>query len=125
VFGALVACGEKRLDPQPYRPPPPPTEDTTTVSGPDAPGKLPMSEVEAHMSGVRDALKECADRTTYEGTIKIRIVIAPSGASTGTITDHGTPSAPPEIDQCVGTAVTNVVFPESEKGQQFVYSYTF
>jgi hypothetical protein len=122
---AICACGEKRLDPQPVRPPPPPTEDTTTYSGPDAPGKLPMSEVETHMGGVRDALKACAERTTYEGTIQIRIVIAPSGSSTATITDHGIPSAPPEIDDCVTQATSTVVFPESEKGQQFVYSYTF
>src|SRR5262245_61191590 len=94
VIGIVIvaACGSSPPpEPQPVRPPPPPTEDTTLTSPPDAPGKLPMSEVESHMDSVRTALKECAERTTYEGKITMRIKIAPSGASTAEIVDHGTP----------------------------------
>lgn len=95
----------------------------TDLSGPmDAPGKLPMSEVEAHMDGVLSVIKECADSSTYEGKVSVRVTILPTGEASAELT--GEPSEP-MIDECMMDAFDDTTFPTSERGQRFAYSYTF
>jgi hypothetical protein len=108
-------------------PPPPvihrePIPDESVDDSQDAPGKLPMSTVEQHMGVVREAIKACADATTYEGKVSARIIISPAGEASATITQG---SGQANIDECVVRAFADAKFPSSQRGQRLVYSYTF
>lgn len=111
-------------DPAPEVKPAPPVADNEMVGdgSPDGAGKLPMATVEQHMGKVRDSVKACADATTYEGKVSVRVVITPAGAPTAKITQG---SGEANIDECVVHAFADVTFPTSERGQSFVYSFTF
>ena len=111
---------EPAADPEPeremYVPP-------TALSGPpDAPGKLPMADVQLHMGDALAAIKSCAETTTYEGKVTVRVTILPSGEASAELTEA---SDVPEIDNCMLGAFGDSVFPTSERGQRFVYSYSF
>lgn len=105
---------------------PPPSASTNAVNDgevdPDGPGKLPMSEVDAHMDEVRQFIRACAEATTYEGKVSVRVTITPQGAASAVVESA---SGEPDIDQCMIDAFTKVTFPASERGQRFAYSYTF
>lgn len=113
-------------EPAPERDPEPEREmyvPPTDLSGPpDAPGKLPMTEVEAHMSDVLATIKECADDSTYEGKVSVRVTILPDGTASAELIDI---SGEPLIDECMMDAFRGVTFPTSDRGQRFSYSYTF
>ena len=95
----------------------------TGLSGPpDAPGKLPMSDVEQVMVDVVDVIKACAAATTYEGKVSVRVTIEPDGHASAELTQA---SNEPEIDDCMVGAFGEARFPSSERGQRFVYSYRF
>jgi outer membrane biosynthesis protein TonB len=121
---ALAACGgaSSQSDPAGPRKKPPPREDTVRDVGPDGEGELPMSEVELNMRDVRAAVLTCAQETSYEGKVAVRVTIAPSGAASAII-EQG--SGLPEVDDCVTAAFGKVTFPSSQRGQRFRYSFTF
>src|SRR5688500_20369641 len=81
-----------------------------------------MTTVEQHMGQVRDAVKTCADATTYEGKVSARVIITPAGAASATLTQA---SGEAKSDECVVQAFSGVTFPTRERGQNFVYSFTF
>ena len=127
---ALSSCAAPERQPgaQGTGDPPPPVVNRPAIpdeqvdDSQDGPGKLPMATVEQHMGAVRDAIKACADKTTYEGKVSARILIAPAGTASATITQS---SGQPDIDDCVVDAFTRATFPASERGQRLVYSFTF
>jgi hypothetical protein len=121
---AVAACGggtPPRADPDPH-----PAPDLAAPIGPDAHpdgvGELPMSEVDAHMDDVRAAIRACAARTRYEGKVSVRVTIQPSGAATAVLEPN---TGDAEIDRCMVAAFDGVTFPTSQRGQRFVFSYTF
>lgn len=89
---------------------------------PDAPGKLPMSIVDEHMDEVRAIVKGCADETTYEGKVTVRVTILPTGEASAALEQAAGEAA---IDDCMVGAFEQVSFPQSERGQRFQYSYRF
>ena len=117
----VASCAEDK-------PPPRSPERTVHVPStglggpPDAPGKLPMVVVREHMAEVVAILKACADETTYEGKVIVRVTIDPSGHASAALEEA---SNDPAIDPCMVGAFEQVMFPESERGQRFQYSYTF
>lgn len=121
LVGVVAACsGDK---PPPKKPQRTVHVPSTGLHGPpDAPGKLPMDEVEATMDDVVAILKGCADETTYEGKVSARVTIQPSGDASAVLEQA---SGEPEIDDCMVGAFEQVKFPTSDRGQRFLYSYTF
>jgi hypothetical protein len=121
---ALAACGGK----QPPTDDPAPQPESLTAdpggpdAGPDSPGELPMSVVEEHMGPVREKVQTCADATTFEGKVAVRVVIQPDGSAKAELQ---APSGDDTIDGCITGAFDDVTFPTSERGQQFRYSFTF
>lgn len=125
LLAAAAACGggASQTDTAgPRKKPPPPREDTVRDVGPDGEGELPMSEVELNMREVRAAVLTCAQETSYEGKVAVRVTIAPGGAASAVI-EQG--SGQPEVDDCVTAAFGKVTFPTSRRGQRFRYSFTF
>ena len=120
----LAACGgaAETSDTGARKKPPPPRQDTVQDVGPDGEGELPMEEVELNMREVRAAMITCAQETSYEGKVTVRVTIAPTGAASAVI-EQG--SGQPEIDDCVTGAFGKVSFPTSQRGQRFQYSFTF
>jgi outer membrane biosynthesis protein TonB len=118
------ACGgaEPAADTGPTKKPPPPRQDTVRDVGPDGEGELPMEEVELNMREVRAAVLTCAQETSYEGKVTVRVTIAPGGAASAVI-EQGSGQA--EVDDCVTGAFGKVSFPTSRRGQRFQYSFTF
>ncbi|HEU5059004.1 MAG TPA: TonB C-terminal domain-containing protein [Kofleriaceae bacterium] len=118
------ACGgaEPAADTGPKKKPPPPRQDTVRDVGPDGEGELPMEQVELNMREVRAAVITCAQETSYEGKVTVRVTIAPTGAASAVI-ERGSGQA--EVDDCVTAAFGKVSFPTSERGQRFQYSFTF
>ena len=116
-----MATGE--LPPDPVDRPGIPDDEQTGDGSPDGPGKLPMSEVEKHMGPVRTRVQECASVTVYEGKVSARVTITPEGTATAAVQDGG--SGDPKIDECIVQAFVGVKFPDSKRGQHFVYSFTF
>ena len=124
IAGAALACGgaSEPSDTGPRKKPPPPREDTVRDVGADGEGELPMEEVEMNMREVRAAVLTCAQETSYEGKVTVRVTVAPAGAARAVI-EQG--SGQPEVDDCVTGAFARVTFPTSERGQRFQYSFTF
>ena len=123
---ALAGCGGAAetadTDRGARKKPPPPRQDTVRDVGPDGEGELPMEEVELNMREVRAAMITCAQETSYEGKVTVRVTIAPTGAASAVI-EQG--SGQPEVDDCVTGAFGKVRFSTSERGQRFQYSFTF
>lgn len=124
VLLLAASCGgaAEPADTGPKKKPPPPREDTVRDVGPDGEGELPMEEVEQNMREVRAAVITCAQETSFEGKVTVRVTIAPNGAASAVI-ERG--SGDPAVDDCVTGAFTPVAFPSSERGQRFQYSFTF
>jgi hypothetical protein len=120
----LAGCGgaADSADTGPKKKPPPPRQDTVRDVGPDGEGELPMAEVEQNMAEVRAAMLTCAEASTYEGKVTVRVTIAPSGAASAVI-EQGSGQA--DVDDCVTGAFGKVGFPTSRRGQRFQYSFTF
>ena len=120
----LAGCGgaADTADTGPTKKPPPPRQDTVRDVGADGEGELPMEEVELNMREVRAAMITCAQETSYEGKVTVRVTIAPAGSASAVI-EQG--SGQPEIDDCVTGAFGKVSFPTSQRGQRFQYSFTF
>ncbi len=121
---AAVACGgaSDQSDTGPKKKPPPSRQDTVRDVGPDGEGELPMEQVELNMREVRAAVLTCAQETSYEGKVTVRVTVAPNGAASAVI-EQG--SGEPAVDDCVTGAFAKVTFPTSERGQRFQYSFTF
>jgi hypothetical protein len=124
IAGIAVGCSSQ---PKPAGPDSPaghlaaPPEEEMPAN-PDAPGKLPMSVVDEHMGIVRGKVLKCAEATTYEGKVTVRVTITPAGAARAVI-EHGAGEA--AVDDCVLAAFADAAFPASERGQRFAYSFTF
>ena len=119
-----VSCGgaSESSDTGPRKKPPPPRQDTVRDVGPDGEGELPMDTVEQNMREVRAAVLTCAQETSYEGKVTVRVTITPAGAASAVI-ERG--SGEPAVDDCVTGAFVKAAFPSSERGQRFQYSFTF
>jgi len=123
ILVALAACSGGGAKVQPALPPEAYDEPVVDIdAGPDNPGEVTMAEVEAHMDGVREGVRDCAAITTYEGKVTVQVVIAPDGTATAEIV---TGTGHDDIDACVLRAFDGVEFPKSERGQRFKYSFTF
>lgn len=120
----LAACGgaAEPAGTGPGKKPPPPRQDTVRDVGPDGEGELPMEQVELNMREVRAAVLTCAQETSYEGKVTVRVTIAPGGSASAVI-EQG--SGEPAVDDCVTGAFARAAFPASERGQRFQYSFTF
>ena len=120
----LAGCGgaADTADTGPKKKPPPPRQDTVRDVGPDGEGEVPMAEVEQKMPEVRAAMITCAQESSYEGKVTVRVTIEPSGAASAVI-EQGSGQA--EVDGCVTGAFGKVTFPASQRGQRFQYSFTF
>ncbi len=116
-----VATGE--LPPDPVDRPGIADDEQTGDGSPDSPGKLPMAEVEKHMGPVRQAVMECASVTVYEGKVQAKVTITPDGKASAVM--HAGGSGDPKIDECVVQSFVGVKFPNSERGQHFIYGFTF
>lgn len=116
-----TATGE--LPPDPVDRPGIADDEQTGDGTPDGPGKLPMAEVEKHMGPVRQTVMECASVTVYEGKVEAKVTITPEGKASAVMVDKG--SGDPKIDECIVQAFVGVKFPASERGQHFIYSFTF
>ena len=81
-----------------------------------------MADVNAAMDPVRAKVQACADATTYEGKVAVRVTITPQGTASAVI-EQG--ANDPQIDRCVVGAFDGVAFPASQRGQRFRYSFTF
>ncbi len=101
---------------------PPPRQDTTRDVGPNGEGELPMDEVEQNMREIRAAVITCAQETSYEGKVTVRVTIAPAGSASAVI-EQGSGQA--DVDDCVTGAFAKAAFPASKRGQRFQYSFTF
>jgi outer membrane biosynthesis protein TonB len=121
---ALAACGgaSEQSDTGPKKKPPPAREDTYRDVGPDGEGELPMDVVQNNMRDVRAAVLTCAQETSYEGKVTVRVTIEPNGAASAVI-EQGSGQA--EVDDCVTGAFARTTFPSSQRGQRFQYSFTF
>lgn len=119
-----ASCGgaSESTDTGPAKKPPPPREDTVRDVGPDGEGELPMEQVELNMREVRAAVITCAQETSYEGKVSVRVTIAPNGAASAVVEKA---AGDPAVDDCVVAAFGKVTFPSSERGQRFQYSFTF
>ncbi len=124
LLALAAACGgaSSQDDTGPRKKPPPPREDTVRDVGPDGEGELPMDQVDLNMREVRAAVLTCAQETSYEGKVSVRVTIAPSGSASAVI-ERG--SGQPEVDDCVTGAFAKASFPTSQRGQRFQYSFTF
>ena len=124
VLLGLAACGgaSESSDTGPKKKPPPPRHDTVRDVGPDGEGELPMEQVELYMREVRAAVITCAQQTSFEGKVTVRVTVAPDGAASAVI-ERG--SGDPAVDDCVTGAFAKAAFPTSERGQRFQYSFTF
>lgn len=119
----LAACGGAPEHPYKGRGAgPPPRQDTTREVGPNGEGELPMDEVELNMREIRAAVITCAQQTSYEGKVTVRVTIAPAGSASAVI-EQGSGQA--EVDDCVTGAFAKTTFPASKRGQRFQYSFTF
>ncbi len=120
----LTGCGgaADTGDTGPKKKPPPPRQDTVRDVGPDGEGELPMAEVEENMPEVRATMIACAQETSYEGKVTVRVTIEPGGAASAVI-EQG--SGQREVDDCVTGSFGAVTFPTSRRGQRFQYSFTF
>lgn len=116
-----VATGE--LPPDPVERPGIADDEQTGDGSPDSPGKLPMAEVDKHMGPVRQAVMECASVTVYEGKVQAKVTITPDGKASAVMYQQG--SGDPKIDECIVQAFIGAKFPASERGQHFIYSFTF
>jgi hypothetical protein len=116
-----VATGE--LPPDPVDRPGIADDEQTGDRSPDSPGKLPMAEVDKHMGPVRQRVLECASVTVYEGKVQAKVTITPAGVASAVM--HAGGSGDPQIDECVVQSFVGVKFPASERGQHFIYSFTF
>lgn len=118
-----AACGgggsqvEPALPPEAYDDPAPVVD-----GGPDSPGELKMAEVEANMGPVREQVQGCAAVSTFEGKVTVQVVVAPDGTASATMV---TASGEADLDTCVLSAIDDVAFPTSERGQRFKYSFNF
>jgi TonB family protein len=101
---------------------PPSRQDTTRDVGPNGEGELPMDEVEQNMREIRAAVLTCAQETSYEGKVTVRVTIAPAGSASAVI-EQGSGQA--DVDDCVTGAFAKASFPASKRGQRFQYSFTF
>lgn len=118
-----AACGSKGNKVEPALPPESYDEPVADLdAGADNPGELEMAAVDANMGPVREDVQACAAITSYEGKVTVQIVIAPDGSATAEILSG---SGKPEIDGCVVDAFKDVMFPTSERGQRFKYSFAF
>ena len=124
VACAALACGgaSEPSDTGPKKKPPPSRQDTVRDVGPDGEGELPMEEVELNMREVRAAVLTCAQETSYEGKVTVRVTIAPAGSASAVI-EQGSGQA--DVDDCVTGAFAKASFPASKRGQRFQYSFTF
>ena len=116
------ACGGSE---HPYKgrgPGPPSRQDTTRDVGANGEGELTMDEVEQNMREVRADVITCAQKTSYEGKVTVRVTIAPDGSASAVI-EKGSGQA--EVDDCVTGAFANAKFPTSRRGQRFQYGFTF
>lgn len=119
----LAACSGGGSKVQPALPPEAYDEPVQDLdAGPDNAGEVPMAEVEAHLDGVKQAVRDCAAITTYEGKVTVQVVIAPDGSATAEII---TGTGHDDIDACTLAAFDGVAFPTSERGQRFKYNFTF
>jgi outer membrane biosynthesis protein TonB len=118
-----LACGGASEHPYKGRGSGPPSrQDTTRDVGPNGAGELPMDEVEQNMREVRADVLTCAQKTSYEGKVTVRVTIAPEGSASAVI-ENGSGQA--EVDDCVTGAFAKTTFPTSKRGQRFQYSFTF
>jgi len=123
VVLVVAACGGASEHPYTGKGTGPPSrQDTTRDVGPNGKGELTMDEVELNMRDVRAAVLTCAQKTSYEGKVSVRVTIAPDGSASAVI-ENGSGQA--EVDDCVTGAFANATFPTSGRGQRFQYSFTF
>jgi outer membrane biosynthesis protein TonB len=123
VVLVVAACGGASEHPYTGKGTRPPSrQDTTRDVGPNGKGELTMDEVEQNMRDVRAAVLTCAQKTSYEGKVSVRVTIAPDGSASAVI-ENGSGQA--EVDDCVTGAFANATFPTSRRGQRFQYSFTF
>jgi outer membrane biosynthesis protein TonB len=101
---------------------PPSRQNTTNDVGPNGEGELPMDEVDQNMREIRADVITCAQKTSYEGKVTVRVTIAPDGSASAVI-ENGSGLA--EVDDCVTGAFAKARFPTSKRGQRFQYGFTF
>jgi len=123
IAALLAACSGGGKQVEPALPPEAYDDPQADIdAGPDNEGELTMAEVEANMGPIRDAVKDCAATTTWEGKVTVQISIDAEGTPRAEMIEG---SGKDNIDSCVMAAFDDKHFPTSKRGQRFKYSFTF